>query len=64
MRPGEPRLERSVGARTCLYLGSVADTPIEIYSDAWVASRRHELDSPVALTAPDVRGTALIRLRN
>lgn len=53
-----------MGARTCLYLGSVADTPIEIYSDAWVASRRHELDSPVALTAPDVRGTALIRLRN
>lgn len=39
------------------------EAPIDIYSDAFVARKRHELDDePIVLTAPGVRGVALIRL--
>jgi ribosomal protein S18 acetylase RimI-like enzyme len=41
----------------------VVGAAIDIYCDAFVARQRHELDSaPVVLTAPGMRGIALIRL--
>ncbi|HEY7025061.1 MAG TPA: GNAT family N-acetyltransferase [Candidatus Limnocylindrales bacterium] len=40
----------------------MVETALDIYLDAFVAPRRHELDSPVVLNAPGVRGVALIRL--
>jgi ribosomal protein S18 acetylase RimI-like enzyme len=46
-----------------LYLAAVLEDAIDIYCEAFVARRRHELDSePVVLTAPGVRGVAHVRL--
>jgi ribosomal protein S18 acetylase RimI-like enzyme len=46
-----------------LYLAPVVEDAIDIYCDAFVARKRHELDSdPVVLIAPGVRGVAFIRL--